>query len=252
MDIGSLKVGDKITFGAYTCAPDVFPPAPITWIKASRNCDFITENAVDYLVYDAPEGAGGGNPDFALSNLFLFLNGRKWDPWWNKSHEEDRKPDAWAVPRAIRPPQYGFLSDFAQYEIDAIIPFNINVDGAVTSLVRLPSADDIFSRELEYFKRHGVRTRWTVDVVKGKLRYIDADSPSSYAEYWTRSSASKGVITVSRKAVASCKVAHLGAGVRPVCTINPTVPVELYFDKYRVSDTEYRKDFNGEILSLIE
>lgn len=257
MDIGSLKVGDKITFGAYTCAPDVFPPAPITWIKASRNCDFITEKAIDYLLYDAPEGSGGGNPDFHLSNLFGFLNGRTWDHWWNKTHDEDVEPQVWTVPSSFCPPQYGFLSDFSQHEINAIIPFSGENTETVSSLIRLPSVDDIFSGELEYFKRHGIRTTWSLDVIRGKFRHLGAKSTASYAEYWTRSRAldepgyNNCVITVSRKAVICRKAAHLGAGIRPVCTINPNSKIEPYFDIHRISDNEYRKNFNGDILSLI-
>lgn len=48
-----LKVGTQVIIGSYGVNND--EPHPVVWLKGSPNCDFITECAVDYLCFDAPE-----------------------------------------------------------------------------------------------------------------------------------------------------------------------------------------------------
>lgn len=72
-----LKVGTPVIIGSYGVNND--EPHPVVWLKGSPNCDFITECAVDYLCFDAPERNGDGrrnlgNSDYRLSNIHTFLN----------------------------------------------------------------------------------------------------------------------------------------------------------------------------------
>lgn len=71
-----LKVGTQVIIGSYGVNND--EPHPVVWLKGSPNCDFITECAVDYLCFDAPERTGDGrrnlgNPDYRLSNIYTYL-----------------------------------------------------------------------------------------------------------------------------------------------------------------------------------
>lgn len=86
-----LKVGTQVIIGSYGVNND--EPHPVVWLKGSPNCDFITECAVDYLCFDAPERTGDGrrnlgNPDYRLSNIHTYLNSDR-DDWFRKTHEAD-------------------------------------------------------------------------------------------------------------------------------------------------------------------
>lgn len=51
--IGRMKIGDKLLFGAYGVSND--DPHPILWLKGTPNGDFITQDVVDYIAFDARE-----------------------------------------------------------------------------------------------------------------------------------------------------------------------------------------------------
>lgn len=90
-----LKVGTQVIIGSYGVNND--EPHPVVWLKGSPNCDFITECAVDYLCFDAPERTGDGrrnlgNPDYRLSNIHTYLNSDR-DDWFRKTHEADAPPN---------------------------------------------------------------------------------------------------------------------------------------------------------------
>lgn len=90
-----LKVGTQVIIGSYGVNND--EPHPVVWLKGSPNCDFITECAVDYLCFDAPERTGDGrrnlgNPDYRLSNIYTYLNSDR-DDWFRKTHEADVPPN---------------------------------------------------------------------------------------------------------------------------------------------------------------
>lgn len=78
LTVDRLKIGSKLVFGKYGVNND--SPYPIVWLKASPNCDFITESVLDYLCFDAMEPAAeshmeqyNGNPPFcSLQHLQLF------------------------------------------------------------------------------------------------------------------------------------------------------------------------------------
>lgn len=58
--IGSMKIGDKLAFGAYGVTSD--SPSPILWLKATPNSDFIDRRG-GLLRFNA-----GSFIDFWLSN----------------------------------------------------------------------------------------------------------------------------------------------------------------------------------------
>lgn len=77
--IGRMKIGDKLLFGAYGVSND--DPHPILWLKGTPNGDFITQDILDYIAFDARERSsevynrrGWGNPSYPLSNILSFLN----------------------------------------------------------------------------------------------------------------------------------------------------------------------------------
>lgn len=70
-----LKVGTQVIIGSYGVNND--EPHPVVWLKGSPNYDFITECAVDYLCFDAPERTGDGrrnlgNPDYRATETIGF------------------------------------------------------------------------------------------------------------------------------------------------------------------------------------
>ena len=237
MDIGSLKLGSRVVFGSYTCDPNTLRPMPIIWIKASKRCDFITKAVIDFLLFDAVESNSGGNPQFSLSNLHSFLNGKRWDKWWVKTHEYDTPPPKYC---SVSPGEYGFLSEFTEFEISNIVES--------PSLVRIPTIEDLFGGGFEYFKKGGVRAKWSIDVLTlgRKRRDIGIRTGSENAEYWLQDKSEESdrwskACVVSRRSSVSSRYVHDGAGVRPVCTISKDAEVELCEDGlYRLSGDDGR------------
>lgn len=142
-----LKVGTQVIIGSYGVNND--EPHPVVWLKGSPNCDFITECAVDYLCFDAPERTGDGrrnlgNPDYRLSNIHTYLNSDR-DDWFRKTHEADAPPNNVFSNRAQSyRNHYGFLYFFEDYELDSLQMQQYVVDGeTLSSLIRLPTITDI-------------------------------------------------------------------------------------------------------------
>ena len=80
-----MKIGDKLLFGAYDVSND--DPHPILWLKGTPNGDFITQDILDYIAFDARERSSEvhnrrswGNPSYPLSNILSFLNSA--NPQW--------------------------------------------------------------------------------------------------------------------------------------------------------------------------
>ena len=149
--VGKIKVGTKLMLGQYgVSAHEVFP---IMWLKATPNGDFISEKVLDYICFDARERQSDdysarmyGNPDYGVSNIMQFLNSYD-ENWWKPAHGKDMPPDGnnvFQVGDAYNN-HCGFLYHFEDYEIDSIVKKLLHTsNGAVKSLMRLPSYEDFF------------------------------------------------------------------------------------------------------------
>lgn len=172
-----LKVGTQVIIGSYGVNND--EPHPVVWLKGSPNCDFITECAVDYLCFDAPERTGDGrrnlgNPDYRLSNIHTYLNSDR-DDWFRKTHEADAPPNNVFSSRAQSyRNHYGFLYFFEDYELDSLQIQQYVVDGeTLSSLIRLPTITDILDDQLKLklFSKKGIRPKATEDCADKKGRF---------------------------------------------------------------------------------
>ena len=145
-------------------AHEVFP---IMWLKATPNGDFISEKVLDYICFDARERQSDdysarmyGNPDYGVSNIMQFLNSYD-ENWWKPAHGKDMPPDGnnvFQVGDAYNN-HCGFLYHFEDYEIDSIVKKLLHTsNGAVKSLMRLPSYEDFFgTNRFQLFSRRGIR-----------------------------------------------------------------------------------------------
>lgn len=233
MTVGELKVGAKLVMGKYGVHCD--DPYPIVWLKGNPNCDFITEKAVDYLPFDAPERlqtryGWAGNTDYTMSNLFSFLNSDQ-AIWYYPMHDNDTPPgNIFGYQYARYEEHYGFLYFFEDYEIASLTnkEYAVN-EQQVSSLIRLASERDVVGFEL--FKRKGVRPKPTEDLFRIKARYAKLNSEQSFLSFWLLDGATEV------RAGALGRSGQLGklmpsdcAGVRPVCTLKAEVVVEQYGD----------------------
>lgn len=184
-----LKVGTQVIIGSYGVNND--EPHPVVWLKGSPNCDFITECAVDYLCFDAPERTGDGrrnlgNPDYRLSNIHTYLNSDR-DDWFRKTHEADAPPNNVFSNRAQSyRNHYGFLYFFEDYELDSLQMQQYVVDGeTLSSLIRLPTITDILDDQLKLklFSKKGIRPKATEDCANKKGRFGNF-SWESYMNFW--------------------------------------------------------------------
>lgn len=184
-----LKVGTPVIIGSYGVNND--EPYPIVWLKASPNCDFITECAVDYLCFDAPERTedgrrNSGNPDYRLSNIYTFLNSDM-DNWFYKTHESDAPPsNVFGNQAQNYRNHYGFLYYFEDYELNSLQMQQYVVDGeTLSSIIRLPTITDILDDQLKLklFSKKGIRPKATQDCADRKGRFGNF-SWESYMNFW--------------------------------------------------------------------
>jgi len=234
--IKDLKVGTRLQFGRYTCDPS--PNAagvPIIWLKASPNCDFISEYALDSLVFDARERGSPindhkwyGNNTYELSNIYQFLNSED-AVWFHNMHEYDVLHGDYANRR-------GFLYAFEPYEI-----------AAISGGVQLPEFNDIFNvygSNFALFKRKGIRPHPSQDFRNRFWR--EGYEASSYVSYWTSTpkEASTRVHVVGRDGYGSSAEPAHRAGLRPKCRISGDLIVDITADgvytlrAFEVDDTE--------------
>lgn len=188
--IGRMKIGDKLLFGAYGVSND--DPHPILWLKGTPNGDFITQDILDYIAFDARER---NSESYSIRN------------WGNSSYP------------------------FEDYETSAIVLQEITVgDAAIQALIRLPSFDDILGPErFKLFSKKGVRAHGTSDFFDGRGIRLGF-SPESFIEFWLSSPSPQddGKATiVSRSATFQKQYPYAGSGLRPVCTLRPDTVVEL-------------------------
>lgn len=233
LTIADLKVGSKLVFGTYGVGNTLYP---ITWLKANKAGEFLSEFVLDILKFDEEERNSPnydfrccGNGDYELSNVLQFLNSYE-DDWYGPMHEHDAPPGSQTRP-TDRLGDYlhhsGFLHEFQDYEIESI-----------AGRVNLPTIANIFGYNGEpkftLFNRKGYRGKPTTDLVYG--RYGHGLDEFSYCEYWIvgGGSTSYSQEFVGRDGGRHNAYADHRSGIRPKCTIRPELEVEL------VSEGVYR------------
>ena len=210
--VSQMKIGDRLIFGSYSAGINN-NGVPIVWLKASKDCDFIACDVLDFLNFDSPQtDFRRGCADYATSNILSFLNSES--PWW---YVPKRFEDA---PPMSYKDHFGFLYYFDDYELVSLV----EKEGM---LMRLPTAFEI-EGGFSLFKRKGVRARASVDCVHHRFE----GSRDHFANYWLRPEES---VELDQYTAVPClgisgKVEHhwpsRKMGLRPVCTINPLVSVK--------------------------
>ena len=208
--------------GRYGVTPDA--DYPIIWLKATPNCDFITECAIDWIPYDAREPQNTavdyryyGHPNYGRSNIHQFLNSDE-DQWFHASHPYDFPPSYQNLP--------GFLTGFEAYEADALLEQRMDMaaDGAVDYRVRLPHVDEIFGdSQFNLFRKRGIRVHETEDL---HFRKFPRGNPVSYTPYWTCDRyGSTAIQYIDRSCRIGVSQPYSSMGLRPVCAIDPNTVV---------------------------
>lgn len=240
-----MRQGTRLILGKYGVLKDA-EPLPIEWTKATPNGDFIASKTVDFLCFDAREGhirengttyMDSGNPLYHLSNIHTFLNSED-DAWYYPMHDGDNAPisDYTDVEGrgAAYADHYGFLRHFEDYELAAILPQTVCVDGRleVTSRLRLPLSTEIFGEnKFNLFKKKAVRAHPSGDLIANKWRQTGINSAEQYMPYFLASSHSIGAVgIVDRTGYITHSTAARGCGIRPVCRIRLDAKVEQVAD----------------------
>lgn len=227
LTVAQLKVGTRLVFGNYSVGVCT---SPIAWLKTSKENDFITEDALDYIAFDArerqsPNGDNRytGNRDYESSNILQFLNGVD-DDWYTPAHEYDMPPERrgtsdWSAQYAEYP---GFLSQFAEYE-------QASIDGRVD----LPTVQNILGDNAwQLFHRKGVRAKAVNGLYESKLRELGF-AANTYVDFWTRDESrphATRVATIGRNGEVSAKHPYAGCGLRPVLKLKPDTKVMVSAD----------------------
>lgn len=212
--VAKMKIGEPLVFGSYSSSHND-KSAPIVWLKASKDCDFITRDAIDYICFDAREdGHRNGNANYLLSNILLYLNS-DFAAWYVPRHSNDSYPSYHN--------HVGFLYYFEDYEVASLV----EKEG---SFIRLPAASDIVDNETKFslFKQKGVRARASFDYYAHHFL-----NERSYFPYWLRpenvdfdADPYEPVPFLSRNSKVEYTFPVRNNGLRPVCTINPSLLVK--------------------------
>lgn len=259
--IDSIKVGSRVIIGKYGAGAGT--PEPIVWLKATPNCDFISEDVIDCICFDEreplnqaePTARWAGNADYKLSNILKFICSDQGE-WYFKSHTEDNPPHYAGHP--------GFLYYFEEYEVDSIAMETYEVMGSqVSSIIRLPSEAGILGdRRFPLFKKRGVRPHPSESLAANKPGLEFTKTAAQYAPFWCAESGpgyvrtpGTKVMTIGRDGYLRPKYPADSCGLRPVCTMKPEKRLEL-IDKglytlipYDVTHDEVYTD--AEILALL-
>ena len=234
MTIADLKVGSKLVFGSYGVGETL---NPITWIKANRDGEFLSEFVLDMLKFDEEERNNPnynkrycGNGDYELSNILQFLNSYEED-WYEPTHLYDASPGSYDRPYD-RNGDYllhaGFLNAFEDYEIESL-----------SGRINLPTDANIYGVNGEpkftLFNRKGFRGKPTFDLVH--RRHGHGLDDHSFCEYWIVGYGSEAYqqMVVGRDGGRRNAYADSRMGIRPKCTIKPELEVEMLSDgSYRI------------------
>ena len=220
--IDQMKVGERLYLGQYGVTNDEHPR--IAWLKASPNCDFISEFALDYIQFDARETGRptreneffAGNPRFAQSNINQFLNSEE-DEWWSKKTEYNRPPES------TTREHFGFLYWFSDYELESIVKKTYELDNTeVLTKMRLPLFSEVIgTSRLQLFKRKGIRPK------ANQMYYFNAFygfDENSYVDFWCMDRGDErayAIYTIDRTGYADRRSPYQRCGLRPMCTMKP-------------------------------
>lgn len=239
--IGDLKIGSQLVLGKYGVQDD--DPYPIVWLKGTAKCDFITEKAVDYLCFDAPEDGGAGRrvglTTYTASNLFSFLNSDEME-WFHATHENDEPPgNVLRYTYGRYQSHSGFLHRFEEYELASIVFAIYTADNKqVSSLIRLPSISDVTPGDglMKVFARRGIRPHPTGDLFFHKSNYAELSSEQGFVKFWVRNDgeSTRYVPFINRSGFQDNQMAAACAGVRPVCTLNPNTVVYQHDGRFYI------------------
>lgn len=234
LTVAGLKTGAKLVFGRYGCIDNVYP---ITWLKAGKGTEFISEFVIDTLMFDSPERNSParqfyytGNPCYEVSNIFQFLNSSEED-WYNPMHQFDSPPGLTSATNGLRgtyTQHDGFLREFEDYEVECLDGF-----------VGLPTTANIIGADGEarfpLFNRKGYRGRPSHDLVYNKGAQHNMGE-ESFCEFWLSDGNDKYVRYLDRGGRCGSTFASSCYGIRPKCKLKPDTKVELQADgTYRIA-----------------
>ena len=165
MTINDLSVGSKVMFGQAIYDGQRNMVIDLVWRKVAENNTFLTDFFVARKAADVPEPDNTsrdrrerGSNFFPQTNIFQWLNADR-NGWFSKSHEADVAPDYVNEP--------GFLSEFAQWEKDAIVPHEIvtivpegfrrefGIYHTMNCKVSIPALGEMFSHADDTYRREG-------------------------------------------------------------------------------------------------
>lgn len=225
MKISDLKVGARLFFGNYgTNATSIHP---ITWLKASKDNEFLSEFVLDLLKFDACERTNPnrdmywyGNEDYEVSNIIQFMNSCE-DEWYYPMHEYDSPPGNQNNSddgQGEYLNHSGFLRDFEDYELECL-----------ASRVDLPSSANIFGTgsvpRFQLFNRKGFRGRPHRDLVFHKWGH-DMNTDSFCGFWLSDAERVRCVLSVDRSGCRRNTYPSSVNGLRPKCTLKPDTEVE--------------------------
>lgn len=206
MTINDLNIGDKLMFGQAIFDGQPNMVIDLVWKKVAADNTFITADYVARLAADMPEPENSsrdrrerGSNFFPQTNLFQWLNADN-TGWFAKAHDTDVAPDYEDQP--------GFLSEFVQWEKDAIVPHEVvtvvpegfrrefGIYHTVNCKVSIPalsemsgSVDDVYRREgatLPYFQSNSRPRMLLRTAVASTLQCID-----QYGDFVSRSASQR-------------------------------------------------------------
>lgn len=248
--VKSIKIGEVLSFGAYSARGTGDYPVPITWIKASTKCDFVAEHVLDLLQFDAEENWGpdyrpagvpqtwarynhrAGDPHYITSNIFQFLNSTAdGGEWYLQMHNHDRPPISgdWYC-RSGYAGHAGFLRYFKEAELSAMLETwrPCQYSDGVSGLVHLMDTKDVYGDDkLPLFrKRRGIRARPTDDLCASRGYAISARRYMAYVLRSRYGDSSGSLASVGGDAGNNPVSPASSCGIRPIIRLDPDAKIE--------------------------
>lgn len=219
--VSDLKIGAKLIFGAYGVKSST---APITWLKANDECNFVSAFVLDILQFDAEERCSNivnhryaGNSAYSLSNVRQFLNSCE-PEWYEPTHIYDSPPrtdtnTAHVGYDYVDHP--GFLYHFKDYEIESL-------NSEVSILTSADVLGNGITPKLPLFNRKGYRGRPSANMIE---EYGMAEN--EFCDYWVRDVHNTyNVKYITRNGKIGYRYPSNIGGLRPQCRIHPNTQVE--------------------------
>lgn len=213
--VADMKVGDRLLLGAFAVRWNEIPrgDAPrISWLKATKGCDFISECVLMSGMYDVPTWNGGRRlqcESFRESNLCMFLNSEE-DSWFRPAYDWDLHD-----PYSNMGQHSGFLKYFGDGELDALVSHGLTGSG-YEYRIRIPTDDEVSRDGFQLFRRKGVRAHPS----ESYCSYYHI-SDSSYPSYWTmtQNEYDSRAIYIGSDSHRHLGILNASHGIRPACTI---------------------------------